>query len=383
MKKFVKIAIVMSLFMIPLALTSTAAAATTESWGVSPGDKLDYTVGWNLDLNLNQSIWAMLDSQIAGSGGPTVSTQQIYNDFKTIPSVYNMQLTVLNLDSVQDISTMSSYDEINYSIAMKQTSDSSYMSIPDFLGNLTQDESSLIDQYYQNMLIPYNSSMILDALPSMPAIPPIPQRWDPTMNLPMSQDMICIPTDFSFTTLLSNFTDTLNASQWGELSQYVGISPNATDYSSFLAALGTNAIIQPKQVAIKFQLDNIQTSVLDNLINMTMGGTWNDVLTYLGISSPSATLIENLQYNDQGILQNAHFEISAGLTYAGFGTNSVTIAFDISSGVSNKMNSEYQDPFNPSTPNKSVPGYTALGLVLSGLVGVIFVAMSLKKRQMK
>lgn len=143
----------------------TNSVATGETWGVSNGDEIFYTMGFDPSIALPDEIWADL-SDISAEGMAemfnntygvefpqseldAVDLKTFYDAFKNdVSMIFNLKVTILNVGTL-NLGDGYYWDIVNISLMVKRPTDSTYVTPEDFIIDFGSNE--LHDLYANNM----------------------------------------------------------------------------------------------------------------------------------------------------------------------------------------------------------------------------------------
>src|SRR5271157_1324885 len=135
------------------AFNITAYVLPQMPWGVSTGENLKWTVGFNVVMNFPDEFWQSLDA-LLGASMPNVHSKDIYNAFKAaLPNSWHVKASVESLVHNGDM------DNVIASVFVKENTNNTYATLGSYVG-----------QFYQKMknaLGPFFSFIFPGDLPSI------------------------------------------------------------------------------------------------------------------------------------------------------------------------------------------------------------------------
>ncbi|MBN2156788.1 MAG: hypothetical protein JW776_12165 [Candidatus Lokiarchaeota archaeon] len=393
MRKYLKYLVPFSIFfiLIPFCFTGIAVADGTygdpeQNWGIVIGDEIFYTLGWDLDLDLSEEIWEMIDStlQSLNISEELSDVQGHYNNLSSIESVYNVKIGIENITSYfyEDTYYNSSYDYIVGSVAFKAASMDEYGPLNATLIYEIQQNQEMIDYY----LSIFGSNMTADFLignlslygPGLDDIDYF-QSWynsynGTEYNSPDSPP-IFVPTDWDITEFYEELKSKVN---YTELAMYANI--HASDWNDLTTQLGfTTLTVTAKEADIKYQFSSMNKTIVDkniyamnitNPVTETRMETFDELLGLLNITNLDFGVNAHVEWDRKGILKNAHIDFTLEGLYDGHSFK-ITPVFDISIGEHDRINTGYA----------TIPGYSPYLIVLVGIAAVSGILLSIKKKK--
>lgn len=391
MKRHIKYLVPFSILFIivPFLISGTGVAQGTygtpvQEWGVSVGDEVYYTLGWDLDVDFSQGIWDMIDESLEYLGFPPefADAEGHYNNFSSVENIYNVKIGIENITSyVYDGGTYTySDDYILGSVAFKAASMEDYGPLNATLIYEIEQNRDMIE-YYLNA---FGANMTVDwMVGNLSLYGPGPEdimfmeAWANNYNGEVINGPegppIFVPTDWDLTPFYEEIKSMVN---------YTALAMSANIYASnwndLTTQLGFTSInVAAKEVDIKFKLSSMNETILDKNIyaaNITNPETairmqtFDELLGFLNITALDIELNGHLQWDRHGILKNAHIDFTFEGVYDG---NSFKInpLFDISVGEHNKLNTGYK-----------IPGFSPLLIMLVGLITVAGIVRVTKKK---
>jgi hypothetical protein len=394
MKKYFNFLIPFSMLFIiaPLVLSGTAVAAGTygtpvQDWGIEIGDTYYYTLGWDLNLDISQGIWDLIDEALVSVGVPAelANAEGHYNNFSTIDSVYNVKIGIANMTSYFYDGGSYNYSEdyITGPVEFKAASQDDYGPLNATLIYEIEQNKDMLDYY----LTVFGANMTTDwMIGNLSLYGPGPedimymQAWansedGETINLPESPP-IFVPKDWDITPFYEQLKSMVN---YTELAMYAHIY--ASDWNDLTSQLGfTTLDVSAKELDLNFKLSEMNQTILDeniyaaNLTNpetMTRMQTFDELTGFLNITDLDLSVNGHLLWDRDGVLKNLHIDFTLEGKYEGYSFK-ITPQFDISAGEHDKINSAYK-----------IPGYSSLLVLAVGLVTISGIVVVTKKFKTK
>jgi hypothetical protein len=367
-------------------LFTNTSAVISEDWGVEIGDSIEFTGGYNIGVTMPDSIWTILnDGWIDAMGvpeGETIDFKNFINEIMTeLVSVANVQINITDIyDRTVDTGLDSFfYDCINITAQVKNTGEEDYGSIESFASQWMQDVGDLINNsiYFPDSVGESMAEMLTSPLPipegTFDEIPIM--NWltdidgssypDYMIDLGLGGPIgayvpIFIPKDLDFNAVL---VQALNDPMLGGMGPLYKLL-----IENYIGEVGISDLaIREKEIYLDFDLSDLN-GALASYLGLTEFGDWImemvgmpyspigmivELLNTTGIEldpySISANAIVGARWDENGILENFHIDISV---VAEINSEEFSFSFevDISQGEYEEISQKFDGPPTPSDP---------------------------------
>jgi hypothetical protein len=370
-------------FLIPLGSSAAVAQGPVKlNWGIDVGDEVEMTIGWAIDIELPSDVWDFLTYYVQMmEPNITVGAEELYNDFSLIDSVYNLKVTILDMENY-DSGYGYSYDEIMGKTEFKTPAMADYGPINNTLIYEIQQNAVLFDKYATMLGLDMTA---LDAIGNLSSMYPndfdVPYYQSWYINEGDSTDFpnglpLFIHKDWSCADLYDEMKSSFTTEDYSYLSSSLGVS--ITNWNELTDALGfTKISVSKREATVKFKLSSMNNLILDwYFYNMgfnfsgTIIDTYAGFLNYMNITEFDAEAQFHVEWTTAGILNNFHAQVGLTGKYKGE-SFSLKPQFDISRGEHDTINAKY-----------TVPGFPLYVLIFTGVVTVSVVIVRIKKKKL-
>ncbi len=398
MKRYTKYCLSLAVILIFPSFFGNVGAVIPDDWGVTEDTTLYYTGGFDLDINLpqplwdelNASLWDMMNNSYSASVAAEFDAKSIIEGITELPTVINFEIDVTNMDTIRENETdyWVDYDIIDVTIKAKLAADvgAEYLPLENFTLNYAEDYIiPFIDAEFptvmaENFTAEFQAELdhqwstfggvgyeyLLDNLRLTNWADDTNYTFEDDGDMGQIQELVfdslgifdnggsiplLVQKDADLGVVFEELKDEVNRLLLQNNLLYIG------GFNGFLEELGVDLIVSEKEVYTAWDIDSpkdIFGAVLDaakivgvDVLNEeVLGPQWNisalDDSFYAGFEA-------GIRWDSEGIMQNMHFELEAGVDFVGTDVFGIKLTIDLSEGEVSSLNSKFTGkPTNPT-----------------------------------
>ncbi|MHA1729950.1 MAG: hypothetical protein ACTSWY_14665 [Promethearchaeota archaeon] len=348
--------------------TVTTTPELTEAWGIGIGDKVEYTIGYELDIDLPDELWDFMDEGLwelinltftkMGLGGYPIgeifNAEAIYNSIiNDIPTIYNIEAEVTGIGSYDLVIPGNGSEDVYLALDMiftelrgKVPDDLEYQLLEslgsDILANNFSDFFNSLPETLENDLTDFFGN--ITSIPEN-IIPAIPQIWItdfnssevpsflvdagiailPNSTSPIGGGGLFIPTNTDYSEIFNQALVALTTE----------IDNSSSTPEMLFDQMGLSILVEKKEIFVGFNYadmsEEYQALIKTQLTTQILTGLASYVELDLSTLSCNASL--SAKWNEStGILMNSHAELSFSVSTISGDPISISYLYDISQG---------------------------------------------------
>ncbi|UYP47486.1 hypothetical protein NEF87_003771 [Candidatus Lokiarchaeum ossiferum] len=383
---------------------SNVSATFPEDWGVTEGDTIYYTAGFDLEINLPDAVWNEINESLwyeinqtqfndmgvgySNSVAATFDAKGIFDGLLALPTVFNLKVDINEVETVREDKGdyWVDYDVFNVSINAALPGET-YLPFENFTMNyaeniiipfiddvfpevIAENLTAELQESLDNATVSFGGEGYDYALHDFDIL-----SWPDDTNETISEDgiqnlvrdsfaffdggdgfPIFVQKDVDLGKIVDEMKDEINLILLQSHLLYLG------GVNGLLEEIGLDLIVSEKEAYMAWNTNSpkdIFGALLDagkivgiDFLNTKINETRDWDLQLLD-DSFYAGFKAGIKWNSDGILENMHFEVEAGVDTVSVEVFGVKLVVDVSEGARSTLNGKYTG--KPSNPTKYAP----------------------------